>query len=109
MDFIEGLELFLADKQTEAIVMIGEIGGSSEEDAAQFLKDEAKKGRKKPMVGFIAGRTAPPGRRMGHAGAVISGGNDTAEFKVEAMRSAGIRVADSPAALGEEMLKAMKG
>jgi succinyl-CoA synthetase alpha subunit len=89
--------------------MIGEIGGSSEEDAAQFLRDEAKKGRKKPMVGFIAGRTAPPGRRMGHAGAVISGGQDTAEFKVHAMRSAGIRVADSPAALGDEMFMAMKG
>ncbi len=81
MDFIEGLELFLADEQTEAIVMIGEIGGASEENAAQFLIDEAKRGRKKPMVGFIAGRTAPPGRRMGHAGAIISGGKGDAEVQ----------------------------
>ncbi len=108
-NFIDVLELFLRDDETKSIIMIGEIGGSAEEDAAQFLADEAKRGRAKPTVGFIAGRTAPPGRRMGHAGAVISGGQDTAEFKVHAMRSAGIRVADSPAALGEEMLKAMKG
>jgi succinyl-CoA synthetase alpha subunit len=105
-NFVECLEMFVADPETQGIVMIGEIGGDAEVKGAEFLK--ASKTRK-PVVGFIAGRTAPPGRRMGHAGAVISGGQDTAEFKVHAMRSAGIRVADSPAALGEEMLKAMKG
>jgi succinyl-CoA synthetase alpha subunit len=105
-DFVECLEMLLADPETEGIVMIGEIGGDAEVKGAEFVK--ASKTRK-PVVGFIAGRAAPPGRRMGHAGAVISGGQDTAEFKVQAMRSAGIRVADSPAALGEEMLKAMKG
>ncbi|MBL0900895.1 MAG: succinate--CoA ligase subunit alpha [Reyranella sp.] len=105
-NFVECLEMLLPDPETQGIVMIGEIGGDAEVKAAEYIK--ASKTRK-PVVGFIAGRTAPPGRRMGHAGAVISGGNDTAEFKVEAMRSAGIRVADSPAALGEEMLKAMKG
>jgi succinyl-CoA synthetase alpha subunit len=105
-NFVECLEMLLPDPETEGLIVIGEIGGDAEVRAAEFIK--ASKTRK-PVVGFIAGRTAPPGRRMGHAGAVISGGNDTAEFKVEAMRSSGIRVADSPAALGEEMLKAMKG
>ena len=104
-NFVECLEMLLGDPETRGIVMIGEIGGDAEVKGAEFIK--ASKTRK-PVVGFIAGRTAPPGRRMGHAGAVISGGQDTAEFKVHAMRSAGIRVADSPAALGEEMLKAMK-
>jgi succinyl-CoA synthetase alpha subunit len=105
-NFIECLEMFIRDPETEGIIMIGEIGGDAEVKGAEFLKAS---GTKKPIVGFIAGRTAPPGRRMGHAGAVISGGNDTAEFKVDAMRAAGISVADSPAALGQEMLKAMKG
>ena len=105
-NFVECLEMLLPDPETEGIVMIGEIGGDAEVKAAEYIKASKTK---KPVVGFIAGRTAPPGRRMGHAGAVISGGQDTAEFKVDAMRSAGIRVADSPAALGEEMLKAMQG
>ena len=103
MDFIEVLEMLLADDETESIVMIGEIGGSSEEEAAQFLKDEAAEGRSKPTVGFIAGRTAPPGRRMGHAGAIIAGGKGGAEDKIEAMRSAGIHISDSPARLGSTL------
>ena len=105
-DFIEVLEMFLADPETEAVIMIGEIGGQSEIDAAEFL---ATNKVKKPTVGFIAGATAPPGRRMGHAGAVISGGRDTAAAKFEAMRQAGIHVAESPAALGSTMLKALRG
>ena len=105
-NFVDSLKLFVEDNETQGIIMIGEIGGDAEIQGAQFIKDS---GTSKPVVGFIAGRTAPPGRRMGHAGAVISGGNDTADFKIDFMKSVGIAVADSPASLGSTMVKVFKG
>ena len=108
-EFIDILEMFLADDETRSIVMIGEIGGTAEEDAAQFLADEARRGRRKPVVGFIAGRTAPPGRRMGHAGAIVSGGKGTAAGKIEALKAAGIAIAETPSDMADALIKRWKG
>jgi succinyl-CoA synthetase alpha subunit len=108
LEFVDVLELLLGDGDTEAIVLIGEIGGTAEEQAAEFIRTETKRGRAKPVVGFIAGRTAPPGRRMGHAGAIISGGTGDAESKIEAMQSAGIRVSPSPARIGKTLVELLK-
>jgi succinyl-CoA synthetase alpha subunit len=108
-NFVDVLEMFMADPETKQIIMIGEIGGDAEEMGAQYIADEAKRGRRKPMVGFIAGRTAPPGRRMGHAGAIVSGGKGGADDKMAAMTAAGIRVSDSPAKLGETLMEVLKG